>query len=116
MNLIYEETINISSIQVSDISSTIRRITRERERERMARELASVIADSHAAEHVWLQSSGGTVLLLCMIFMSFSVLSLAIFVCADGLRTGEKHRPGPDPVPRGGCGGGCGGSCGGGGG
>ncbi|GMN63612.1 hypothetical protein TIFTF001_032711 [Ficus carica] len=74
----------------------------------MARDFASVTAGTHAADpvHLWLQSSGGTILLLiCMIFMSFSVLSFVIFACAGGSSSGKG----------GGGGGGCGGGCGGGG-
>ena len=74
----------------------------------MAREFVAVIADGHATDDVWLQSFEGTILMLCLIFSSFSVLSFVLFVCADGSSSPKRRRGGD------GGGGGCGGNGGGG--
>ncbi|PON43107.1 hypothetical protein PanWU01x14_276590 [Parasponia andersonii] len=84
----------------------------------MPREIAALVAvkDTDQALHIW-QSSGGTIFLLCMIFMSLSFMSFVIFACGDTGTSSPKRRSGGRVVMGGvNCGGGVSGSGGGGGG
>ncbi|PON96442.1 hypothetical protein TorRG33x02_077150 [Trema orientale] len=81
----------------------------------MAREIAALVPvkDIDQALHLW-QTSGGTIFLLCMIFMSLSFMSFVIFACADTGTSSPNHPVGGGVVvsDAGACGGG---ACGGGG-
>lgn len=101
---------------------------RKEEKKKMTREFAALVASKDVDQtlHLW-QSSGGTIFILCMIFVSLSVMSIVIFACADTETSspkrsnGEVHGAGGGGCCCGGGGGGCvgcgcgGGGCGGGG-
>lgn len=68
----------------------------------MVREITASIAGNHA-DPLYLQSSGDIISFLCMIFMSFSIISFVIFACIGHGHASRKRRGG------GGGGAGCGG-------